>query len=70
MMVPDKMEVNFPKGLMKDWYVNNQPMPPGERTTFCTAPFYKADDPLMSSGLLGPVVIFSRKSEKIQTFGK
>lgn len=42
---------------MPEWYVNNEPRPKGERTTFTTAPFYKKDSPLMPSGLLGPVKI-------------
>ena len=52
-----KLEGNFPKGKMMDWYVNNEPLPAGQRTTFCTADFYDADDELMPSGLLGPVRI-------------
>jgi len=40
---------------MVDWYVNNEPLPAGPRTTFSTAEFFKKDDPLVSSGLLGPV---------------
>ena len=51
------LEGNFPKNKMVDWYVNNEPFPAGQRTTFCTADFYKAVDPLMPSGLLGPVSI-------------
>nr|WP_319509528.1 glycosyl hydrolase [uncultured Draconibacterium sp.] len=58
-----KLEGNFPKGIMMDWYANNEPMPAGKRTTFCTASFYKADDELMPSGLLGPVQI---KTEKVK----
>lgn len=42
---------------MPDWYIKNQPMPAGPRTTFCSGGFYKKDDPLMPSGLLGPVAI-------------
>lgn len=56
-----QLEGNFPKGKMMDWYVSNEPLPAGQRTTFCTAPFYHADDPLMSSGLLGPVQVVARK---------
>ena len=41
-----KLEGNFPKGRMMDWYVNNEPLPGGKRTTFCTGGFYKAGDPL------------------------
>ncbi|WP_273447089.1 glycosyl hydrolase [Neolewinella agarilytica] len=40
---------------MVDWYINNEPLPPGPRATFSTADFYKKDDPLVASGLLGPV---------------
>jgi hypothetical protein len=46
---------------MPVWYVNNEPMPAGERSTFCTATFYKASDPLMPSGLIGPVKIIIEK---------
>ncbi|KJF43523.1 glycosyl hydrolase [Draconibacterium sediminis] len=60
-----KLEGNFPKGIMMDWYANNEPMPAGKRTTFCTASFYKADDELMPSGLLGPVRIITEKIEII-----
>ncbi len=45
------------EGKMPQWYTNNEPMPAGPRTTFTTAPFYKKNSPLMSSGLLGPVKI-------------
>lgn len=58
-----KLEGSFPKNTMMEWYANNEPMPAGKRTTFCTAKFYKADDALMPSGLLGPVQI---KTEKIE----
>jgi hypothetical protein len=56
-----ELEGNFPKGIMMDWYSNNEPMPHGKRTTFCTASFYKANDELMPSGLLGPVQIIMEK---------
>ncbi|WP_262485542.1 glycosyl hydrolase [Croceitalea dokdonensis] len=42
---------------MPAWYTNNEPRPKGKRTTFTTAPFYKKDDPLMPSGLLGPITL-------------
>jgi hypothetical protein len=52
---------NFTTKIMPDWYVQNQPRPDGERKTFTTANFYKSTDPLISSGLLGDVVLrFSR----------
>ncbi len=56
-----ELEGNFPKKIMPDWYVNQEPIPPGKRTTFCTATFYKATDPLMPSGLIGPVQIKEEK---------
>jgi len=40
---------------MPDWYGNGQPKPPGGRITFATWQFYHKDDPLLASGLLGPV---------------
>lgn len=40
-----------------DWYVNGTPRPVKERVSFCTTLFYKKDDPLHPSGLIGPVRI-------------
>lgn len=42
---------------MPDWYTANQAPPPSQRLTFCATPFYKASDPLVPSGLIGPVQI-------------
>lgn len=42
---------------MPDWYINNEPMPEGPRTTFTSWDFYKKGDALMPSGLKGPVSI-------------
>jgi hypothetical protein len=42
---------------MPDWYVNNEPMPEGPRSTFTTWNFYDKDRKLLASGLLGPVVL-------------
>jgi hypothetical protein len=39
---------------MPEWYVNNEPMPAGPRSTFCTFDFYDEDRTLLPSGLLGP----------------
>ena len=62
-----KLEGNFPKGKMMDWFVNNESLPTGKRTTFCTADFYKADDPLLPSGLLGPVrILKNERTNKIE----
>jgi hypothetical protein len=40
-----------------EWFLNNEPRPSG-RYTFTTAKHYEKNDPLISSGLLGPVQIF------------
>jgi (4-O-methyl)-D-glucuronate---lignin esterase len=37
------------------WYTRGEPKPPGGRVTFATWKFYTADEPLLESGLLGPV---------------
>lgn len=42
---------------MPDWYINNQPMPDGKRSTFTTHNFYNKSSELLSAGLLGPVTI-------------
>jgi hypothetical protein len=39
---------------LPDWYVKNQAKP-GERITFCAWHSFKKTDPLLASGLLGPV---------------
>ena len=56
-----ELEGNFPKKTMPDWFINQEPIPAGKRTTFSTATFYKAGDSLMPSGLLGPVRIIIHK---------
>ena len=60
------LESHNPTGLMPQWYVNNEPRPEGQRTTFTTAPFYKKDDPLMPSGLVGPVRLLGYKKINYQ----
>ena len=37
------------------WYARGEPKPLGERVTFATWKFYSKDEPLLESGLLGPV---------------
>jgi hypothetical protein len=37
------------------WYAAGEPKPPGGRVTFATWQFFKKDEPLLESGLLGPV---------------
>lgn len=52
-----KLGSSVPTTKMPAWYVNNEPMPAGPRSTFCTGQFFKAGDSLVSSGLLGPVEV-------------
>ncbi len=47
----------FSTPLMPDWYSQNERPNLGERVTFTTADFYKANDDLIPSGLIGPVSI-------------
>ena len=48
---------NDPHGIVRlpDWYKEGRPKPPGGRVTFSTWNFYDKDEPLVASGLLGPV---------------
>ncbi|MDP5279817.1 glycosyl hydrolase [Sphingomonas sp. DG1-23] len=49
------------------WYREGKPMPKGERVTFATWKFFDADEPLLDSGLLGPVrLVFAED----RAFGK
>lgn len=52
---------NDPHGIVRlpDWYKEGRPKPPGGRTTFSTWNFYEKDEPLVASGLLGPVRLFN-----------
>ena len=47
---------------LPDWYVEGKPKPPGGRSTFSTWKFFNGDDPLVESGLLGPVRILTSVS--------
>ncbi len=40
---------------LPDWYIEGRPKPPGGRITFATWKHYHKDDPLLESGLVGPV---------------
>ena len=53
-----------PKTAMPDWYSENEPPTLGKRLTFTTADFYKETDPLLSSGLMGPVEVVAYKATK------
>lgn len=48
---------NDPHGIVRlpAWYKEGRPKPPGGRVTFTTWRFYDRDEPLVASGLLGPV---------------
>lgn len=46
-----------PQGIVRlpEWFLKGAPKPPHGRTTFATWRFYTKDEPLLASGLLGPV---------------
>jgi len=48
-----------------DWYAQGTPKPDGGRITFTTWKFYEKDDPLIASGLLGPVKVYNPTIVKI-----
>ncbi|MDQ5978701.1 MAG: (4-O-methyl)-D-glucuronate---lignin esterase, partial [Verrucomicrobiota bacterium] len=52
---------NDPHGITKlpDWYRSGQPKPAGGRVGFTTWNFYDKDEPLLASGLLGPVKLLN-----------
>ncbi len=47
--------VNLAIRRLPDWYAEGKPKPPGGRVTFATWKHYTKDDPLVESGLIGPV---------------
>ena len=48
-----------PERDMVAWYSANLPPPPGPRRTFSTHSFFRADDPLVPSGLIGPLTVIT-----------
>lgn len=44
---------------LPEWYRQGRPKPPGGRITFATWRFYSKDEPLLASGLLGPVRVLN-----------
>jgi hypothetical protein len=52
---------NDPHGIVRlpAWYRAGKPKPPGGRVTFSAWNFYDRDEPLVASGLLGPVRLFN-----------
>ncbi len=58
--LPDKSGYKPTDEKMPAWYLNNEPLPAGPRSTFTTFDFYGngRDKTLLPSGLLGPVSLF------------
>ena len=48
------------------WLVEGKPRPKSGRFTFTTWRFYTKDSPLLESGLLGPVAVWSAKTVAIR----
>ena len=63
---PNETGYNLNMENMPEWYSNNATPNLGKRKAFCAYPFYKKDDPLESSGLLGPVQIIVEKELQIK----
>ncbi len=64
--LPDSMEWQTKKPLpakWPEWLLKGQPRPDG-RVTFCTRKVYDKNDPLLDSGLLGPVRLVSARVVK------
>ncbi len=50
---------------MPEWYTEGRPKPSGQRVAFTTWKWYGKEDPLLESGLLGPVRLYSAVRRKI-----
>jgi hypothetical protein len=49
---------------LPEWYRDGEPAPAGEQVTFSTGLFYAGDEPLVDSGLLGPVrLVFAEQHD-------
>jgi hypothetical protein len=59
--LPPENEYNRAGAIVRlpDWYAQGKEKPPGGRSTFTTWHFYDKNDPLIESGLLGPVRLVS-----------
>lgn len=44
---------------LPDWYIQGKPKPAGKRVAFCVWRHYRKDDPLLESGLIGPVRVLA-----------
>ena len=51
---------------LPDWYTKGEPKPPGGRSTFATWQFYTKDEPLLDSGLLGPVRLLNPQVKRLE----
>jgi hypothetical protein len=51
---------------LADWYMNDTPRPEKRRMTFTTWNYYKKTDPLLPSGLIGPVVLSTSKNALVK----
>lgn len=49
-----------------DWYAQGRPKPSGGRITFVSWQHYTEDDPLLESGLIGPVVLRTAVRKKLE----
>lgn len=47
---------------LPDWFVQGQPRPAGPRIAYTVSRYYNATDPLLESGLIGPVMLRSAVS--------
>ncbi|TWU33203.1 glycosyl hydrolase [Novipirellula artificiosorum] len=63
--LPDTSGYDVRQPLMPDWYSNNQKPPDSQRLTFTTYPHVKASDSLVPSGLIGPVRLFTKKTNAL-----
>ena len=50
-------EGRWPERNMVDWYSANEPPPAGPRRTWSTQDFFTAEDPLVPTGLIGPLTL-------------
>jgi hypothetical protein len=51
---------------LPDWYRAGKAKPPGGRITFTPWTFYRADEPLLDSGLLGPVRLIAAQEVTVR----
>jgi hypothetical protein len=54
-----EQQVGKPISALPYWYINGQPKPSDGRITFSTWKHYQKNDPLIQSGLVGPVIIIT-----------